>query len=150
MLYKSGRLPINNGISEGNTVGIIYQATLPDGRVFATNSGQATTITIGSGEIPGIDKNLVGAKSGDILTFSVPANESYGKFYDPNRVQKVPVYALQELPINAETGTTIVFGTQISYIKSVGNNMVTLDANPLHTRQDLEYTVTITTVEKHQ
>lgn len=129
------------GIQEGDVVTISYKATLPDGRIFANSNEEV--ITIGENNIPGLDAKLIGQKSGDIVATTIPASQGYGMFYDTNKLQRMPVYTLTQAGITPEQWKFILLGWTRYYIHTIENDIVTLDTNPEHTRQDLNYDVQI-------
>lgn len=143
--FLRGKTTIKS-IQQGDLVSIQYEATLPDGRIFS-NSDQETII-IGENALPWIDNQLIGQHSGDMITITVPATQGYGIYYDPNKLQRTPIYTLTQAGITAQIWTFILLGWTRYYIKSIENDVVTLDINPEHTRQDLKYTITILWITK--
>lgn len=133
-------------IQQGDSVTIKYQATLPDGRVF--NNSEQETIIIGEDTIPWIDAILVGQQSGSIIQTTITATQWYGKYYDPNKLQRMPIYTLTQAGITPEQWKFILLGGTRYYIQAIENDVVTLDTNPEHTRQDLNYTIQIIGREK--
>ncbi len=133
-------------IQQGDTVTIKYQATLPDGRVF--NNSEQETIVIGEDTIPWIDAILIGQQSGSIIQTTITATQWYGKYYDPNKLQRMPIYTLTQAGITPEQWKFILLGGTRYYIQAIENDVVTLDTNPEHTRQDLNYTIQIIGREK--
>ncbi len=126
-------------------VTIDYTIALEDGRIFAKNT---ENITIWSGSIPGIDNYLIGSQSGDTLILTIPASESYGKHYNPTLIQRMPIYTLTQAGITPAEDTFIMLWSKRYYIQNIENDIVTLDENPAHTRQDMSYSITITEREK--
>jgi len=134
-------------IQIGDTVSIDYTITLQDGRIFAEDT---ESIIVGNGTVPWIDSYLVGSKSWDILTITIPASETYERYYNPALIQRMPIYTLTQAWITAEEDTFIIFWSNRYYIQSIENDVVSLDGNPIHTRQDMDYTISITQLEKSE
>lgn len=147
-MYIITRPESNNKISNGDKVNIIYEAKTSDDRVFNSSNGEIITLTIGENTLPWVDNALIWANSWDFISINIPASEWYVKYYDPNKVQKLPIYTLLESGITPEENNTIILWTQITTIRWVDWDIVTLDSNPLHTWQDLMYTIQILWVEK--
>lgn len=133
-------------IQQGDTVTIKYQATLPDGRVF--NNSEQENVVIGEDTIPWIDAILIGQQSGSTIQTTITAAQWYGKYYDPNKLQRMPIYTLTQAGITPEQWRFVLLGGTRYYIQAIENDVVTLDTNPEHTRQDLNYTIQITGREK--
>lgn len=130
-------------IKQGDKVTINYEVKLKDGRIFESTNGETKDIVIWEDSAPGLDENIMWLHSWATASFSIPASAWYAKYYDPNKLQKIPVYTLQEAGILAEEGKSILLWTQMTTIRSIEWETATLDSNPLHTRQDLYYTVQI-------
>jgi FKBP-type peptidyl-prolyl cis-trans isomerase 2 len=77
-------------VSEGTSVKMNYTLTV-DGKVFDSSSGhEPLQFKVGSHEvIPGVEKAVLGMKSGEKKSFTVSPEEGYG-MEDPRAVQDVP------------------------------------------------------------
>gem|GEM_PF-5246678 len=95
-----------------------------------------------------MDNILIGQQSGSIIQATISASEGYGKYYDPSKLQRMPIYTLTQAGITPEQGKFILLGGTRYYIQMVENDIVTLDTNPEHTRQDLTYTIQVVGWEK--
>jgi FKBP-type peptidyl-prolyl cis-trans isomerase SlyD len=86
-------------IAKDSVVRFDYTLTGPDGQTIDTSAGREPLAYLhGAGNIiGGLEKALVGKKSGDELTVDVPAAEAYG-VRDEKLVQVVPVAAFQGVP----------------------------------------------------
>lgn len=138
------RTHTEQGIQLWSQVLVEYQATLPDWRIF--KSGE-DSIIVWENTIAWLDNHLLWLQTGDNKTIIVPASESYGQFYNPTLVQRTPIYTLTQAGITAEAETFIVLWWTRYYIQKIENDIVTLDSNALHTRQDLTYNITILSVQ---
>jgi len=129
------------GIQLWDTVTISYESTLPDWRIFGKNDKE--TLIVGDNTIPWVDSKLIGQNSGDMITTIISATEWYGIFYDPNKVQRMPIYTLTQAGVTAEQWKFVLLWWTRYYIKNIENDIATLDTNPEHTRQDLTYSIQI-------
>ena len=121
-------------IEKGRRVGIFYTLTDGSGRLLdQSENGQPLRYTAGAGEIiPGLDQALLGRAAGDKLTVTVAPADGYGE-RDENLVREVDkAYLASVLPqmeegmaIEADTGD----GARVFYIREIGSERVTLDAN---------------------
>ena len=79
---------------ENNTVARVhYTGTLPDsGEVFDSSEGrEPLTFLVGHKQmIPGFERELMGAKVGDKVEFTLSAEDAYGE-HNPGGVQKAPI-----------------------------------------------------------
>lgn len=134
------------GIQQGDTVSISYEASLPDWRVFS--SSEQEIIIIGENTLPWVDDKLIGQQSGDVLTTIVSAAQGYGIYYDPNKIQRMPIYTLTQAGVTAEPQKFVLLWWTRYYIQAIENDIITLDTNPEHTRQDIQYTIQILSHDK--
>jgi FKBP-type peptidyl-prolyl cis-trans isomerase 2 len=120
-------------VESGSTVGIEYTLSLEDGTKVDSNvGGEALRFEQGSGQIiPGLDKDLIGMKVGEIKQVKVTPDEGYGQV-NPAAFTEVPV---SELPEDArEPGMLLVAQddqgrTQRLRVHKVEGNKATLDFN---------------------
>lgn len=138
-LFKWAATPI--GIQQWDQVILSYKASLPDWRIFS-NSEQEI-IVVGENSLPWVDNKLVGQQSWDSITVIITAAEGYGMYYDQNKIQRMPIYTLTQAGITPEQWKFVLLGWTRYYIKNLENDVVTLDTNPEHTRQDLKYSIQI-------
>jgi FKBP-type peptidyl-prolyl cis-trans isomerase 2 len=120
-------------VESGSTVGIEYTLSLEDGTKVDSNvGGEALRFEQGSGQIiPGLDKDLIGMKVGEIKQVKVTPDEGYGQV-NPAAFTEVPV---SELPEDArEPGMLLVAQddqgrTQRLRVHKVEGDKATLDFN---------------------
>ena len=97
-----GLLAVTSGyaqdtVGDGKRVSLEYTLTLEDQTVIDTNVGKTPLVyTHGTQQIvPGLEKQLVGLKTGDTKKVEVSPEEGYGEA-DPNRFQEVPTGNIPE------------------------------------------------------
>ena len=97
-----GLLAVTSGyaqdtVGDGKRVSLEYTLTLEDQTVIDTNVGETPLVyTHGTQQIvPGLEKQLVGLKTGDTKKVEVSPEEGYGEA-DPNRFQEVPTENIPE------------------------------------------------------
>ena len=97
-----GLLAVTSGyaqdtVGDGKRVSLEYTLTLEDQTVIDTNVGKTPLVyTHGTQQIvPGLEKQLVGLKTGDTKKVEVSPEEGYGEA-DPNRFQEVPTENIPE------------------------------------------------------
>ena len=119
---------------EGDTVTVIYQASLEDGSVFdAAEEDDPLIFVLGEGDVlPGFENAVLGMQVGERKLVQVPPEEGYG-FHEERLVDEVsldalpkgvPIKAGNQLEITGEDGTQ--YRLQVVH---VNNGRVTLDAN---------------------
>lgn len=119
---------------EGDTVTVIYQASLEDGSVFdAAEEDDPLIFVLGEGDVlPGFEHAVLGMQVGERKLVQVPPEEGYG-LHEERLVDEVSLDALpkgvpikvgNQLEITAEDGTQ--YRLQVI---DVDNDRVTLDAN---------------------
>lgn len=118
----------------GDTVKIHYTGTLENGQVFAdSREKQPLEFTLGSGKIiPGIERGIIGMKSGETKTIEIPPEEAYGQRREDLLVE-IPK---SELPDNIKDakGQRIQMqkpdgGLIEVTVTEVNENTVSMDAN---------------------
>ena len=118
----------------GDTVKIHYTGTLENGQVFAdSREQQPLEFTLGGGKIiPGIERGIIGMKSGETKTIEIPPEEAYGQRREDLLVE-IPK---SELPDNIKDakGQRIQMqkpdgGIIEVTVTEVNENTVSMDAN---------------------
>ena len=125
---------MEQGAREGDTVRVHYKGRLEDGSVFdSSEGGDPIEFTIGENQvIEGFERAIVGMTKGDTKVESIPAGDAYGE-HQEDLVFEVPRSAVQQ-------GTDVTVGDFVEVqlpdgqsapmrIASVGDEMMTLDAN---------------------
>lgn len=149
--YIIYRTPNNQQIVQKNDqVQILYTITSIDGTIIMTNSGQEGTWIQAwiPWEIPWVETMVVGVKIGDKISKTVEPNESFGKYYDPNKVQVLPKEIFDTIAIDPIVGEKYILWDTIVYIKEVSESEVTVDTNPEYTRQPVTYDIYIQATKK--
>jgi len=119
---------------EGDTVTVIYQASLEDGSVFdAAEEEDPLIFVLGEGDVlPGFENAVLGMQVGERKLVQIPPEEGYG-LHEEHLVDEValdalpkgvPIKAGNQLEITAEDGTQY----RLQVVR-VDNGRVTLDAN---------------------
>lgn len=119
---------------EGDTVTVIYQASLEDGSVFdAAEEDDPLIFVLGEGDVlPGFENAVLGMQVGERKLVQVPPEEGYG-LHEERLIDEVSLDALpkgvpikvgNQLEITAEDGTQ--YRLQVVH---VDKGRVTLDAN---------------------
>ncbi|TFH05829.1 MAG: peptidylprolyl isomerase [Methanosarcina sp.] len=150
IILGSGCTDNGNGTGEGkavksgDNVQVDYVGKLEDGTVFDTsikevaqeagiyNQGRnysPLAFTAGAGQmIQGFDEGVIGMKTGEEKTITIPPEKAYGK-YDEAKIQTIPLEDLN-LSVKPEIGQTFssMYGNQFRVI-DVNETHVTLDSN---------------------
>lgn len=120
-------------IEEKSVVTMEYTLTNDDGKVLDTSEGREPLSFIqGVGNIiPGLDKEMLGKKSGDKFTVRVKPEEGYGERVD-EAIQVVPKEQFAEienlevgLQLQAQAGEQVMLFT----IAKIEGDQVTIDGN---------------------
>lgn len=130
----------------GDTVTLEYTGTLDNGTTFDTSRGREPLVfTIGDGEmLPAFENGVLGMKVGKKKTFTIPASEAYGPYYEDYILEVprslipadiVPEVGMQLKQVQ-EDGTEIV-----ATITEVSEESVTLNANHPLAGQDLTFEI---------
>lgn len=82
-------------------------------------------------------------KYGQTKTETVSADDAYGKFYDPNKLQVVSKSVFDSIGIDPEVGEKYVLGDTIVVVREIGEDTITIDLNPSFTKEAAIYTVTV-------
>ena len=119
---------------EGDTVTVIYQASLEDGSVFdAAEEDEPLVFVIGEGDVlPGFENAVLGMQVGERKIVKVPPEEGYG-MREPRLVDEVAIDNLPKglsLKVGNQLEVTSEDGTQYRLqVVDLADDRVTLDAN---------------------
>ena len=119
---------------EGDTVTVIYQASLEDGSVFdAAEEDDPLIFVLGDGDVlPGFENAVLGMQVGERKIVQVPPEEGYG-LHEERLVDNVSLDALPKgvpIKVGNQLEITSEDGTQYRLqVVQVDNDRVTLDAN---------------------
>jgi FKBP-type peptidyl-prolyl cis-trans isomerase 2 len=128
----------------GDTVKVHYTGTLDDGTEFDSSRGRdPLELTLGSGNIiPGFENAIVGMRTGDNKTVTIPADEAYGQ-RNEQLTQEVP---REVIPPDIELAPGIVLhahgpeGQEVSFaVLSFDDAKVRIDGNHPLAGQDLTF-----------
>lgn len=92
--------------------------------------------------ISGLDKNLVGKEAGKDYTFSILAEEGFGK-KDAKLLILVPLSAFKKQNINVMPGLQVEIDGRVGTIKTVTGGRVIVDFNHPFSGKDLVYDVKV-------
>ena len=119
---------------EGDTVTVIYQASLEDGSVFdAAEEDEPLVFVLGEGDVlPGFENAVLGMQVGERKIVKVPPEEGYG-MREPRLVDEVAIDNLPKglsLKVGNQLEVTSEDGTQYRLqVVDLADDRVTLDAN---------------------
>jgi len=136
-------------VADGMKVTIEYTLTLPDKSIADSNVGQAPfSFTQGAHEIvPGLEKSMIGLKSGDKKRIDVPAAQGYGTYDAKAKVSvdktKVPAGIKAGQLLRSADGRPVT-------VEKVGEKTVVLDLNHPLAGKDLVFDVKVLNVEKQE
>lgn len=136
-------------VADGMKVTIEYTLTLPDKSVADSNVGQAPfSFTQGAHEIvPGLEKSMVGLKTGDKKRIDVPAAQGYGTYDAKAKVSvdktKVPAGIKAGQLLRSADGRPVT-------VEKVEEKIVVLDLNHPLAGKDLVFDVKVLNVEKQE
>jgi peptidylprolyl isomerase len=133
-------------VKYGDTVKLEFIGTLDNGETFDTSLGEEPlSFTLGEGEmVPAFENAILGMKVGDIKTFTIPADEAYGPYYEELVLEVprsdipgdiVPEIGMQLKQVH-EDGTIV-----IATITKVTEETITLDANHALAGENLTFEV---------
>lgn len=134
-------------VANGMKVTIEYTLTLPDKSVADSNVGQAPfAYTQGAHEIvPGLEKAMVGMKTGDKKRIDVPAAQGYGTYDAKSKLSvdktKVPAGIKPGQILRSADGRPVT-------VEKVEEKTVVLDLNHPLAGKDLVFEVKVLKVEK--
>jgi peptidylprolyl isomerase len=130
----------------GDTVKIHYTGRLQNGTVFDSSSeGEPLQFSIGSGQvIPGFEEAVTGMQVGEKKTTLIPSDKAYGE-RNPSMVMVVD---RKHVPpeIDPEVGQRLQVGSPDGQLLAVtvvevGEENITLDANPPLAGEDLTFDI---------
>lgn len=134
-------------VKVGDTVRIHYIGKLEDGTVFdSTEGGASLELKLGDGEfLPGLEKGLIGMKTGENKTIFIPAAEAYG-LHVPERVFSCEKDRLGD--VNAEVGQQLTMyradGMPVMVtVSGITDTTYTLDCNHPLAGKDLSFEITL-------
>lgn len=137
-------------VKEGSKVSIMYTVKDTEGNLIDSNEGKAPLeFTVANKEvIPGLEKRMMGMKSGESKHISIPAEEAYGKHED-QFVMEVP---LEQLPEGVQAGTMLMATGQNGEsmpvrVVEVGENTAKVDLNHPLAGKDLEFDVKVVDIQ---
>ncbi|MDB0002265.1 peptidylprolyl isomerase [Salibacteraceae bacterium] len=139
-------------VDKNDNVSIHYKGTLSDGQLFDSSEGKdPLTFEVGSGQvISGFDKAVVGMKVDESKVFTIPSTEAYGEVKD-DLLYEIPVSSIPA-ELNPHEGQRLVSnledGRQIPVtVKSVKEDIITLDANHPLAGKDLTFDIKIVEIK---
>ena len=140
---------------QNNTI-VTFNYTLKDketGEIIDSSQfhGEPLTILAGKGEIiPGLEKQMMGMKTGESKTIEVPASEAYGE-KDESLIQKAPreyfqgVELQKGMPLQAQTPEGQIINM---VVVDFDENEVTVDMNHPLAGKDLVFDIEIVNVRE--
>ena len=135
-------------VADGMTVSLEYTLTLTDRTKVDSNVGLAPVVfTQGSGHlVPGLEKALVGMKTGQTKRVEVPAELGYGA-YNPDAQIRVPK---QKVPPTVKVGDVLTRPSDQKPLKvlEITADTVIMDANHPLAGKDLVFDIKILKVER--
>lgn len=134
-------------ITDNKVVSVHYTGTLPEnGETFDSSEGRdPLTFLVGhKNMIPGFERELMGAKVGDKVEFTLSAEEAYGQ-YNPDAIQKVPADMFGE--ITPEVGMTLESDMGPFRVTVVNDDLITVDFNHALAGKSLTFNVEVVDVK---
>jgi len=135
-------------IADNKVATVHYTGTLPDsGEVFDSSEGRdPLTFLVGhKNMIPGFERELMGAKVGDKVEFTLSSEEAYGE-HNPDAIQQVPSDMFGE--ITPEVGMTLMSDMGPFSVTEVGDDSVTVDFNHALAGQSLTFNVEVVEIRE--
>jgi len=130
-------------IANNKVATVHYTGTLPDsGEVFDSSEGRDPLVfLVGHKQmIPGFERELMGAKTGDKVEFTLSSEDAYGK-HNPDAVQQVATEKFGE--ITPEVGMTLMSDMGPFRVTAVAEDSVTVDFNHALAGQSLTFNVEV-------
>jgi FKBP-type peptidyl-prolyl cis-trans isomerase 2 len=132
--------------NNGDTVKVHYTGKLDDGSVFDSSvEREPLEFTLGNGQlIPGFENGVIGMKTGEKKSVTIPADEAYGPRKDDLVVRvgkdKVPGHITPEpgLDVQIKQPDGMVINMVVT---EVTDSEVTFDANHPLAGQDLTFDI---------
>jgi FKBP-type peptidyl-prolyl cis-trans isomerase SlyD len=134
-------------ITDNKVVSVHYTGTLPEnGETFDSSEGRdPLTFLVGhKNMIPGFERELMGAKVGDKVEFTLSAEEAYGE-YNPDAIQEVPADMFGE--ITPEVGMTLESDMGPFRVTIVNEGSVTVDFNHALAGKPLTFNVEVVDIK---
>lgn len=141
----------SNKVETWNLVTLEYTGTYLDGTVF---EHKEIIIQAWSGEIiKWIDDAIIGMKSWKTQDITIKPELWYADKYNKNDLQEIAKLVFDKIWIPVETDKKVTLDKITWVIKwtkkdSSWSEIVILDINPLETRQDTNYEITIKSIDK--
>jgi peptidylprolyl isomerase len=136
---------------KGDNVKIHYSGTLNDGSVFDSSSGREPLgFKLGSGQvIPGFDEAVLGMAVGESKKVNIPMDKAYGR-RNEELVITVPIAQVPP-EIKPELGLKLQMGGPngeiiMVEVVDVGEETITLDANPPLAGEDLNFEIELVAI----
>ncbi len=139
-------------VKKGDKVKVNYTGKLDDGTVFDSSEGRSPLeFTVGSGQvIKGFDEGVEGMEVGETRTVHIPVDKAYGE----SRKDLVVEVKRAELPPNIEFQVGQQYqitrpGGQpmVVTVKDTDEDKITLDGNHPLAGEDLNFDITLESVE---
>lgn len=134
-------------ITDNKVVSVHYTGTLPEnGETFDSSEGRdPLTFLVGhKNMIPGFERELMGAKVGDKVEFTLSAEEAYGE-YNPAAIQEVPADMFGD--ITPEVGMTLESDMGPFRVTVVNESSVTVDFNHALAGKSLTFNVEVVEIK---
>lgn len=106
------------------------------------------TYLMGSGRlIPGLDRALREAATGQTREVTIPAADAYGE-REAKNVETVPIAEFKKNDVQPQPGLPIVYKNRRGVVSTVGGGRVRIDFNPPLAGKTLRYRFTVRSVAK--
>ena len=129
---------------ENNKVASVhYTGTLPEnGEVFDSSEGRdPLTFLVGhKNMIPGFERELMGAKVGEKVEFTLPPEDAYGEL-NPDAVQEFPADMFGD--ITPEVGMTLMSDVGPFRVTEVNEELIKVDFNHALAGKSLTFNVEV-------
>lgn len=129
---------------ENNKVASVhYTGTLPEnGEVFDSSEGRdPLTFLVGhKNMIPGFERELMGAKVGEKVEFTLPPEDAYGEL-NPDAVQEIPADMFGD--ITPEVGMTLMSDVGPFRVTEVNEELIKVDFNHALAGKSLTFNVEV-------
>ncbi|MBN3037698.1 MAG: peptidylprolyl isomerase [Candidatus Diapherotrites archaeon] len=149
-------------VKAGDTVRVDYLGTLRDGTVFDTSmeskareaglfnpqrAYEPIEFVVGAGQmIQGFDEAVVGMKSGEKKTVTLPPEKAYGERSE-DLMQEVPTEDLKLSGIKPEEGTQLMTSAGPARVTSTNEDVTVLDFNHELAGETLIFEITLVSKE---
>lgn len=134
-------------IADNKVVSVHYTGTLPEnGETFGSSEGgDPFTFLVGHKQmIPGFEKELMGAKVGDKVEFTLSAKEAYGE-NNPDAIQKVSADTFGDITPEVGMGLESDMGRFI--VTDVADDLITVDFNHPLAGKSLAFNVEVVDIK---